>query len=132
MAGTSFTQQVRDELKAFGAKASNAVTRAAKAGWKVAVDNTPRLTGNLQNSWKLSRERRSSYVPKPGNKPKPQMPDFTFRITKDKRFYLYNNVPYASHVENGDGPGNRTPSHAMLKARIKIESELDKELGKIK
>lgn len=132
MAGASFTQQIRDEFKALGAKASDAVTRAAKAGWKTAVANTPVDTGLLRHSWKLSRDRRSSYVPKPGKKPKPQVPDFSFRITKDKRFYLFNNVRYASYVENGEGPGTRTPSHALLKAKIKIENELNKLLGRIK
>jgi hypothetical protein len=132
MAGTNFTQQVRAELKALGAKASDAVTRAAKAGWKTAVASTPVDTGLLRHSWKLSRDRRSSYVPKPGHKPKPQTPDFNFRITKDKRFYLFNNVPYASYVENGEGPGNRTPSHALLKAKIKIEAELNKLLKAMK
>jgi hypothetical protein len=132
MAGVKFSQQIDKELKEFGAKASAAVTGAAKSAWKVAVENTPRDTGLLQHSWKLSRDRRSSYVPKPGKHSKPSVPDFNFRITKDKKVYLYNNVPYASYVENGEGPGNRTPSRALLRATIQFEKELDRRLRAIK
>jgi len=132
MAGVSFAQQIDRELKAFGAKASAAVTGAGKEAWKEAVNNTPVDTGLLQHSWKLSTNRRSSYVPRPGKRTKPSVPDFNFRITKDKRVYLYNNVPYAPYVENGEGPGNRSPSRALLKARIRFEKELNRRIRAIK
>lgn len=132
MPGVSFSQQVKKEMGVITSKMSEAVTSAAKESWKVAVENTPVETGLLRHSWKLSRDRRSSYIPKPGKRPKPSVPDFSFRITKDKRVYLFNNVPYASYVENGEGPGERTPSHALLKAKIKFSSELDKRLKRIR
>jgi len=126
MSGVSFTAQIRKEFSEKTAAISKGVTKAALGAWRVAVDNTPRLTGNLQNSWKLSRDRRSSYVPKAGNKPRPATPTFSFRVTKDKNVYLFNNVPYASFVEYGEGPGIRTPRLMLTKARAFFKSEIDK------
>lgn len=121
--------QIDQELKRFGAKASKAVTSSAKSAWKVAVNATPRDTGLAQSGWKLSTTRRTSYVPRPGIKSRPNVPQINFRITKDKRLYMWNNVPYVYYLEHGLGPeGARTP-HAMLqKASAHFESDLRNRL----
>jgi hypothetical protein len=130
MAGLNFTEQVKREKDEALSNISNAVTGAAISAWKVAVDNTPRLTGNLQNSWKLSNTRRSSYIPTAGKKPRPSTPSFRFRVTIDRRVYLYNNVPYASYVENGEGPGVRIPRMMLARAIAHFHAELRRRLGR--
>lgn len=125
MAGLSFTHQVKRDMDKIKSEMSNLVTKAAKEAWKVAVDNTPVLTGTLRQGWKLSNQRRGSYVPRQRyDRSRPPVPNFRFRITIDKRVYLFNNVPYASYVDNGEGPGSRVPRMMMRRAILRFESVL--------
>ena len=132
MSGLNFTKQIDDDLKKLGAKASNAVTASVKKAWRTAVDATPRDTGTAQAGWKISTSRRSSYVPVRRVKPRPKVPNFRFRITKDKRIYFWNNVPYISFLEYGEGPGNRSPLYMMRRALRVLENELQRRLSNIK
>jgi hypothetical protein len=126
MSGVSFTAQIKKEFNGVKKDLSNKVTRAAILAWKEAVKYTPVLTGNLRAGWRLSTVRRSSYVPAPGIKGHPPTPAFKFRVGIDRRVYLYNNVPYASFVENGEGPGVRVPRLMMQKAINKFNSEVNR------
>lgn len=124
MAGIGFTEQVKREkrqaIKSFNKK----VTKAAIAAWKKAVDSTPVLTGNLRGNWKLSAQRRSSYVPMALRRGYPATPDFSFDIESHKRVYLFNNTPYASFVNDGLGRGVRVPRLMIQKARDTFEAEM--------
>lgn len=86
---------------------SKAVTRAIKRTWKAAVraNDAHVTTGAMRYNWKLSKVRRSSYVPVRIKRPRPKVPKFHFSVKNDKQFYLYNNMPYAEKVEAMD-PGN--------------------------
>lgn len=126
MSGISFSSQIKKEFGAIKDNISKKVTRAAILAWKEAVNNTPVLTGNLRAGWRLSSQRRSSYTPVPGVKGRPETPNFRFRISVDRRVYLFNNVPYASYVENGEGPGVRTPRTMLRKAILVFEKEMSK------
>jgi hypothetical protein len=128
MSYLSFKKQVKDEFEEVTANMSTAVTAAFRAGWKEAVSRTPRITGTLQGNWKLTTGRRSSYVPVRRKQPRPKMPAFRFRITKDKKVVLYNNTRYASYVEEGQGPGSRVPRKMLYHAINRIESELRKRI----
>lgn len=109
---------------------SAAITRAAKATWKAAVRaNEPHVTtGAMRYNWKLSKDRRGSYVPQRIKRPPPTMPNFKFRIRVDSRFYLYNNMPYAQKAEQLT-PG-RMLEQAQQFFQYAIEFELDKVKGK--
>lgn len=114
MAFVNHRQELENEWTKFGAAASRIVTNAWLRGWKVSVDSTPVRTGLLRSGFRLSTTRRSSYVPQFNSsrgqvRGYPTRPDFRFRITKDRNIYFYNNVPYASFVEYGQGPGIRVP-----------------------
>lgn len=128
----SFTKQFKDEFKEFGNKASKAVTRAALNAWKVAVENTPHDTYTAQNGWKLSTTRRSSYIPIVRIQPPPTKPDFKFLISRHSKVILFNNVPYISFLENGQGRGTRTAHFMMRKAKERFESDLNKFIGDMK
>ena len=81
---------------------SQAVTRAIKGTWKAAVraNDSHVQTGAMRYNWKLSKDRRSSHVPKRIPRPRPSVPKFKFRVRFDERFYLFNNMPYAEIAEN--------------------------------
>lgn len=123
-----FSRQIDAEFKKFGAAASQAVTRSAKGAWKVAVEaNDAHVkTGALRYNWKLSNDRRASYIPQRINRPRPLVPNFKFRIRFDKRVYLYNNMPYAEKVEN------MSPGHMLQKATIFFESDLNRRMQFLK
>ena len=127
--GLSYTKQASNEMKALGAKASAAITASAKGMWKVAVRTTPRDTGTAQAGWKLSTSRRSSYVPVKRVQPRPTTPPFNFRITKDKRFYFWNNVTYIEILE--EGGKNRTAHNMLRTAKEYFERDVMQRLGRI-
>jgi len=136
----SFSDQIDKEWRAIGYKASLAISGAGKEAWKVARDSTPappgggpnyKRTGNLRAGWRISADRRASYVPRPGVKAKPKVPVFKFRVTKHKRIYIWNNVPYAFYVDQGLGGGQRKAHNMLLKASIKFEKELQKRFDAI-
>jgi len=104
---------------------SKAITRAVKRTWKAAVraNDAHVETGAMRYNWKLSKVRRGSYVPVRIKRPRPTVPNFSFRVTKDKRFYLYNNMPYAERVENM-APGNILRQASQF-FEIAIEVELN-------
>lgn len=131
----SFSRQLKDEFKGLGNKASRAITQSAKGAWKTAVRATdPHVeTGALRYNWKLSVNRRSSYVPARVKRPRPsRAPNINFRIRYDKRIYLYNNMPYASYVNNGEGPGIRRPARMLEKATMFFKSDLQTRLNRIR
>lgn len=128
----SFSQQIDKEMNALKSEISKAVTKASLDAWQAGVDKSPRDTGTLQSGWKLSRTRRGQYVPVYGPKPKPKKPKFSFRATKDKRVYLWNNVTYAYYVNEGLGAGSRKAHKMIEKAGQVFESSLQREFNKIK
>ncbi len=124
MAGIGFSQQIKRELDEKVSDVSKKVTRASIAAWRAAVGATPVRTGNLRAGWKLSSTRRGSYVPRPGVKKYPSAPNFRFRASRNSRVYLYNNVEYASYVNDGAGRGSRTPKNMIQKAEAAFEAEM--------
>lgn len=128
--GISYTSKASEEMKSLGAKASRAITASAKGMWRMAVSRTPRDTGTAQAGWKLSTSRRSSYVPVRRIQPRPTTPPFTFRVTKDKRFYFWNNVEYIDVLEEG---GKNNAAHHMLRtAREYFENDVKQRLDAIR
>jgi hypothetical protein len=123
----SFSRQVDQEFKKFGALASREITASAKGAWKTAVaaNDSHVTTGAMRFNWKLSTDRRSSYVPKRLNRPRPNVPKFNFRIRYDKRIYLYNNMPYASLAED------LSPGNMLAKATVFFENDLEARLRKL-
>lgn len=127
----NFSSQLQREYKALGNKASKAITASAKGAWREAVRATdPHVeTGALRWNWKLSTRRRSSYVPKRIPRPRPSMaPNINFRIRYDKGIYLFNNMPYASYVNDGVGPGVRKAGRMLEKARMFFIMDLRRRL----
>jgi hypothetical protein len=80
----------------------------------------------MRYNWGLSLKRRSSYVPARVKRPRPTRPKFKFRIRHDKRFFLFNNMPYAEKVEN------MQPGNILRQAYQFFEIAVDVELDKIK
>lgn len=107
---------------------SAAITRVAIRTWKAAVraNDAHVTTGAMRYNWKLSTARRGSYVPVRKKRPRPLTPNFRFRVTKDKRFYLYNNMPYAEMVEN------MQPGNILRQASMFFESAVDYELDRVR
>lgn len=124
MPGVSFSEQIKRELGEKVSDVSKKATRASIAAWRAATNASPVRTGNLRAGWKLSTSRRGSYVPRPGVKQYPPTPNFRFRASRDNRVYLYNNVPYASYVNDGLGRGSRTPKNMVQKAKAAFEAEM--------
>jgi len=132
MAGLKFSTQIKAELDVLKSKISEAVTAAGLAAWTEAVNSSPVETGTLRGNWGLSHDRRSSYIPVRRKQGRPPRPNFRFRATIDKRVYLYNNTPYASFVENGEGRGVRIARLMLKRATMVFESELNRRLGAIR
>lgn len=116
-------------MKALGAKASTIVTKAFLAGWRTAVNSTPRDTGTAQAGWKLSNKRIATYIPVRRKQPRPLQPPFRFRITKDTSAYLWNNVPYVPHLNDGNPPGR--PAYKMLQKAVATINAKMEELRRI-
>lgn len=127
-----FKQEIEREWAEKVSDISKVITSAAKKGWTTAVNSTAVDTGRLRAGWRLSTSRRSSYVPRPGRKGRPRMPKFKYRASKDKRFYLWNNVPYAYYQEEGIGPGRRVPRKMLKKARLTILWEMQRGFNNIR
>ena len=114
-------------------KVNDAITRTSIEAWKVAVAATPapptpsfqryRRTGRLRAGWKLST-KKSGLIPAFGNYNHPKTPNFKFDMRRNKMIRLYNNIPYANHVEEGAGEGHRTPRKMLFKARIYFEAHI--------
>ncbi len=127
----NFTKQIDKDIAKLNYEVSKAISQSAKEAWKVAVRNTPHITYTAQNGWKLSNKRRSSYVPVRRKQPPPRVPQFKFRITKDKRVYLYNNVRYAEALEKGLPP-NKVAHYMLFQAQSTFDREMDKRFKRIK
>jgi len=132
MAGIKFSTQIKAEMGILKSKISEAVTGAGLAAWTEAVNSTPVETGTLRGNWGISNDRRSSYIPVRRKQGRPARPNFRFRATMDKRVYLFNNVPYASYVENGEGRGVRIARLMLKRATMVFENELNRRLGAIR
>jgi len=140
MPSKSFKSQVLNEYRQFGDKASRAIERVAIGAWQRAVDATPKppsapgasyqRTGRLAGSWKLNTGRNVGLIPAVGQYPKPQKPNFKFDINRHKLVQLWNNVPYASFVNDGLPPG-RTPLKMLEKGKAHFELNIVSELNKI-
>ena len=138
----SFSDEIDKDWQEFSGQANRTIERVMIGGWKVAVGATPQppsfpnasyqRTGRLAAGWKLNTGRTVGLVPAMGKYPKPTAPAFSFNIEKDKEVQLWNNVPYAKHVEDGAGPGSRTPRPMLKLATEYIQSRLVSELNNIK
>ena len=129
MGRIKFSKLIQDDYKEFGREGSKAITAAGKAGWKAAVqiNNYYVHTGSLRANWKLST-RMDYYEPvrygsKDNPRPAPNVPDFKYRITKDKGVYIFNNMKYADKVEYGMGPGARSPALMIPAAKVAFTRE---------
>lgn len=120
-------------------KVSAAVVKTSISAWKVAVDATPApptpsfqryvRTGRLRAGWKLGT-RKSGLIPAMGKYNYPSTPKLKFDIRVDKIIRLYNNVPYASFVEEGAGRGHRVPQKMLFKARIHFKANIKRNMPK--
>lgn len=135
-----FKSQLLDEYRQFGDRASRAVERVALGSWQRAVDATPKppsaagasyqRTGRLAGSWKLNTGRNVGLIPAMGQYPKPQKPNFKFDINQHELVQLWNNVPYASFVNDGL-PNGRTPMKMIEKAGAYFDLNIKMELNRI-
>lgn len=132
MSSLSFTKQIQDEAGAIIERGNKAVIKVAKGMWRVAVDATPRDTGRAKSGWRLNTGQGSGLVPSVGKYSNPATPNFTFDFKKSPTIRLYNNVPYISYLEHGQGKGKRTPNKMLFKAKEYFNANMQKELDRIK
>jgi hypothetical protein len=134
MAGLSFTAQIKREFRERKASLNALVERATIESWEEAVSSSPVLTGRLRGGWRVSKSRRSSYITKAAKGkrviPRPPRPVFKFNCDVDSKIFLFNNVPYASYVENGEGPGTRIPRMMLRRATIRFNSVIESGRGR--
>lgn len=136
-----FKQQILRESNEILSKVNDAVNTAAEESWQVAVNNTPgppsatnakyKRTGRLKAGWKLNTGRNVGLIPAFGNYKEPARPTLNFDIRKHSNVMLWNNVPYAPHVNDGLGGGNRVPHKMIEKAEAHFETRLNSMLGRI-
>ena len=132
MSSLSFKQQLEKEADEIIDKANKVIEKVAVEAWSIAVYWTPHDTYRAKNSWKLST-RNSGLIPAMGKYPtNPKIPKLTFDLRKNKFFNLYNNVPYISFLEHGQGGGKRTAHRMLFKAQIYLNANLQRELDKIR
>lgn len=132
MSNLNFKQQFDKEYKDIIDKANKVIKTVAVDAWKLAVYWTPHDTYRAKNSWQLNT-RRTGLIPAMGKYPRnPKIPILTFDLRKNKFFNLYNNVPYISYLEHGQGIGRRTAHKMLFKATRYLEINLQRELDKIK
>ncbi len=129
----SFKKQIEQETKKIFEEASRAVEKVTKNAWRVAVTATPHDTYRAENGWKINKGRNVGLVPAIGQYPgTPSTPTFTYDISKDGMIQIYNNVPYISYLEHGQGKGSRTAHKMLFKAGVYWEANMQREFNKIK
>jgi hypothetical protein len=137
MPGIRFEADLRKEFEQVLKGASLAVTNSAKDALAAAKYATPVDTGTLVNGWRLKLTEKK-YAPKRYKQaPDYNIPSFRFSMRKDDAFFLYNNVHYASYVEEGINPVAPAwwvPDGAkMLEKAIKaFESNLSRRFAALK
>ncbi len=132
MSSLSFSKQIQQETDAIIQKGNKAVIKVSKGMWRVAVDSTPRDTGRAKNGWRLNTGQGSGLIPAMGKYGTPKVPNFTFDFKKEPVIRLYNNVPYISYLEHGQGQGSRYPYKMLFKAGVYYTANMQRELNKIK
>ncbi len=128
----SFEREIKSEYGKIIERGNEAVIRVSKGMWRVAVDATPRDTGRAKNGWRLNTGQGSGLIPAMGKYGIPKVPNFTFDFRKNPLIRLYNNVPYISYLEHGQGKGNRYPHKMLFKAGIYYNAHMQRELNKIR
>ena len=128
----SFKAQIEQELNAIFKKANKAVEKVSKSSWQVAVTATrPWDTGRARNGWRLNTGRKSGLIPSMGAySGNPGVPKFSFDIRKDSLIQIFNNVPYISYIEHGQG--NHKPHRMLYKASVHFEYNMQREFNKIR
>lgn len=113
--------------QALGDITKRRVKTLARYVWEEVVDRTPRDTGTLHYSWKMTAGTGtgSSWQPKPPS-PRvkdyygaPDKPDFASYSNRWSNFYLINNQPYLDSVEAKHGFIATGVKRALMRMKVK-------------
>ncbi len=146
MPKVNFKRELEREYGVAVRKINQVISKTGIDAWRVAVNETPappspagqeyQRTGRLRNGWKINTGSGAgtgltpaigSYVGKD-----PKVPSFDFDIRKNHSFQIWNNVPYASYVNDGLGNGYRTPIQMLEKAVFFFDSKVQLRFDGIK
>lgn len=116
-----------DQITAFAKKAQAETLKEFQKKvlqlWINVVSGTPRDTGLLRSNWQVGSSQNNNLLdPFEGVTGKARAQRNTESLRIDHKAIVYNNVSYASFVENGLGPGNRTPARMVARAIAKMEA----------